>query len=296
MTALPSFLHKIDFACIVTAFLFWTSDILGLIVGGRYFRSHRPSSSSKNDGSGTFSFDFLDPTRIQEEWELRAETRGLYSAAGMIGAVAWFFLCIPILNVAWILSSGGRKRVAPSACIATLALAGSISELLARLMHIGVERTGTWLARDWNLDNWLNDGSDDMLGWRCLEVAFMLSNGLILWVDSFEWFALSAIFVLIFLGVWEDKEDAVFSQKWARYGMVLAALCMLDFLADTLRLHSWITFSVIARVLGGINTMILFPVWLLWLGNMLPEIRRNFEASHDKSEEEAFVTGENQVT
>ena len=82
----------------------------------------------------------------------------------------------------------------------------------------------------------------------------------------------------------------VFAKRPKRLG------CMLDFLADTLRLHSWITFSVIARVLGGINTMILFPVWLLWLGNMLPEIRRNFEASHDKSEEEAFVTGENQVT
>lgn len=229
----------------------------------------------------------LDPVYIEEEWKRRAEVQVVTSSALVVGAFAWFCLCVPILNVAWILSAGGKRRIGLHVAIAALAIGGSISELLVRLMMLGMENIGLWFAKDWNLDNWGNsDASSDGMGWRVLEVAYMFSNGIILWVDAFEWLALFGIFALIYTSLivdgYANSSEMTFSIRWAKLGLVIGALSLIAFVADVLRFLSWRTFSVVRIFVTVVNTLILFPLWLIYLGRQLPKIRSNFECAASK--------------
>jgi hypothetical protein len=272
----------IDFSCLLTTILFWTSNLLYLIVRSFHRDRHSFNFSTWKD---------LEPEYIQREWQRRGDERGISSTARLLGAVAWFSLLIPILNVVWILSVGGKRRVGLHVVITALALGGSISELLARLMMVGVENVGVWLSRDWNLDNWANEG--DGLGWRTLEVAYMLSRGIILWIDAFEWLALAGIYILIFVSLRADRDSSstTFSMKWAHLGLILGGLSIVAFLADTLRFLSWRLMSTIEMFVAVVNTLILFPVWLIWLGRQLPRLRTKYEEDSNSNEREALTVG-----
>mmetsp|Transcript_20962 Transcript_20962/g.31964 ORF Transcript_20962/g.31964 Transcript_20962/m.31964 type:complete len:303 (-) Transcript_20962:122-1030(-) len=275
---MPSFLD-IDFPCLLASVLFFTSDLLVLVGHSRM--------NAANNGADFKTWKELDPEYIEEEWRRRAEARGYNSSALFLGAFAWFSLSIPILNIAWILSSGGKRRIGLHVAIAALAIGSSISELIARLMILGMENIGLWLARDWNLDNWVSsDTSNDGMGWRVLEVAYMMSHGIILWVDAFEWLALFGIFVLIYISMVADGCSSAgemnFSMRWAKLGLVVGALSLLAFVADVLRFVSWRTWSIVRMFVMVVNTLILFPIWLIWLGRQLPMIRSNYENAQSK--------------
>ena len=211
------------------------------------------------------------------------------SSARLLGAIAWFSFCVPILNVVWVLSVGGKRRVGLHVVIAALALGGSIAELLARLMMVGVENVGIWLSKDWNLDSWANE--NDGLGWRTLEISYMLCRGIILWIDAFEWLALFGMFTLIFVSLRADRESATFSMKWAYLGLVVGTLSLVAFLADTLRFLSWRIMTSIEMFVAILNTLILFPTWLIWLGKQLPQLRRKYEEDVNSKEREALTVG-----
>ena len=272
----------IDFSCLLTTILFWTSNLLYMLVK----ISHRDRHSFNYS-----TWKELDPQYIQQEWQRRGEERGITSAARLLGALAWFSLLIPILNVVWILSVGGKRRVGLHVLISALAIGGSISELLARLIMVGVENIGLWLSKDWNLDDWANEG--DGLGWRTLEVSYMLSRGVVLWVDAFEWLALAGIYILIFVSLRADRDSSstTFSMKWAYLGLILGGLSIVAFLVDTLRFLSWRLMSTIEMFVAVLNTMILFPVWLIWLGRMLPRLRTKYEENSNSKEREALTVG-----
>mmetsp|Transcript_6507 Transcript_6507/g.10857 ORF Transcript_6507/g.10857 Transcript_6507/m.10857 type:complete len:303 (-) Transcript_6507:79-987(-) len=272
----------IDLSCLLTTILFWTSNLLYIVGFGH-----------KNRRSFNFStWTELEPAYIEQEWQRRSEERGISSAASLLGALAWFSLVVPILNVVWILSVGGQRRVGLHVVIAALALGGSISELLARLMMVGVENVGVWLSQDWNLDNWASEG--DGLGWRTLEVGYMLSRGVIMWIDAFEWLALAGIYTLIFVSLRADTDSssaASFSMKWAYLGLVLGVLSTIAFLADTLRFLSWKLMTTIEMFVAIVNTLILFPIWLIWLGRQLPRLRTKYEEDLNSKEREALTDG-----
>jgi len=158
-------------------------------------------------------------------------------------------------------------------------------------MMVGVENVGVWLSRDWNLDNWANEG--DGQGWRTLEVAYMLSRGIILWIDAFEWLALAGIYILIYVSLRADRDSSstTFSMKWAHLGLILGGLSIVAFLADTLRFLSWRLMSTIEMFVAVVNTLILFPVWLIWLGRQLPRLRTKYEEDSNSNEREALTVG-----
>lgn len=43
-------------------------------------------------------------------------------AAALFGTLAWFFLIVPIVQSAWILSKGGRRLVGPHLLMASVSL------------------------------------------------------------------------------------------------------------------------------------------------------------------------------
>ena len=119
--------------------------------------------------------------------------------AAMIGVLGWFLLAVPIVQLAWILSKGGKRKLGVHILLASLGVGGAGVESFARMMMVGLSNTSMWLAKDFNLDSWDSEG--DGTGWRVLEMIHIATRGLILWVDAFEALALFGVTVLLFYSV-----------------------------------------------------------------------------------------------
>lgn len=252
-----------DISSLAAAVLFVVSNILDYVYMNKFReRSHFNYTD----------FTSLDPTFIEEEWEFLGEHRSLELAAGVLNAMAWFALLIPVLQVAWIQSYSGTRQISVHVTVAALALGGSLSEFIARLLLIGTSNAGEWIARDFNLDNWISESSNDKIGWRTLQLAHLVVRGMILWVDAVEWLALFGISVLLFISI-HSQTERLLSLPWASVGLVMGLLALIDFAADILRLESWRSFSEIAFWITMLNRLIILPVWLVWLGYQLPKAK-----------------------
>lgn len=158
----------VDLVCIFAALFFMaanTLDIVATVMRG------------KHNTSNAEAMQDLDPDYLSEKWLAGDETvNRLFLWAGLLKTTAWFIFMVPILNLAWILSRGGRRKLGTHAAISALTLAGSMAELISRLMLIGSYNTARWIANGFNLSDWTEDG-DDNIGWRALEVAYIIVEG-----------------------------------------------------------------------------------------------------------------------
>ena len=226
----------------------------------------------------------MDPEFIQQEFDFREETRGLEIAAAVLNAIAWFSLIAPMFQVAWLLSNRGRRQLSSCCMICALAIGGSVAEFLSTLMFIGGSNAAEWLAKDFNLDNWLSSSGNDNIGWRVVEISNILLHGTRLWVDAIEWIFLYLIMTLIFVAnlTYYDTSlstgsgsTRLFSMRWAGFGLFAAAFCIVDFAAEVLRFEDWRTFSQIAFVTSVVLRVFLLPIWLLGLAMTLPTVQKN---------------------
>ena len=159
-----------DISSLTAALLFVIGNIIDYVYKSKFRdRSHFNYTD----------FTSLDPTFIEEEWQFLSEHRSLELAAGTLNAIAWFALLIPVLQVAWIQSCSGTRQIGVHVTVAALALGGSLSEFIARLLIIGTSSAGEWLARDFNLDNWISESSNDKIGWRTLQVVHLVVRGMV---------------------------------------------------------------------------------------------------------------------
>jgi hypothetical protein len=281
-----------DISSLTAALLFVLGNILDYVYKNK-FRSRSHFSYA--------DFTALDPAFIEEEWEYLSEYRSLELAAGVMNAMAWFALMIPLLQVAWIQSHSGTRQVGVHVTVAALALGGSMTEFIARLLQIGTSLAGEWLAKDFNLDNWLSESSNDKIGWRTLQVVHLVVRGMLLWVDAAEWLALFGISVLLFVSI-QRQTERLLSLSWASVGLAMGLLSLIDFAADVLRLESWRSFSEVTFWITMINRLVVLPVWLIWLGCQLPRakefavIRRSDEKGLELSEEAAAPKMESPLT
>lgn len=118
----------------------------------------------------------------------------------LLGALAWFWLIVPVVQSAWVLSKGFKRAVGPHMLLAGLAICGGIIELLARLLVAGMTNASLWLAQDFNLEDW-DDGDVMGTGWRVLEMIHIVTAGMLLWIDAFESLALFGIVSVIFYSI-----------------------------------------------------------------------------------------------
>mmetsp|Transcript_24302 Transcript_24302/g.52072 ORF Transcript_24302/g.52072 Transcript_24302/m.52072 type:complete len:362 (+) Transcript_24302:225-1310(+) len=200
--------HVWDLKCFAAAACFLTSNILFIVHGMLTMRESK--GENELESYSAFSMEKwqqLDPIYIKEQWRRRDEMRPVMMTAALFGAMAWFWLMVPIVQAAWVLSKGGTRAVGPHCLLAGLAICGGIIELLARLLTVGMTNAASWMAKDFNLENWTepawyeNSSDGDGTGWRVLEMIAVTTQGMLLWVDAFEAMALFGIMFVIFYSV-----------------------------------------------------------------------------------------------
>lgn len=179
----------------LSSFCFVAKNVLGAIPMYSMMRSWH----GKNRGNMMASWYSLDPTNIETSWQRRIEGRSLEMSAALIGVIGWFLLAVPIVQLAWILSKGGKRKLGVHILLASLGVGGAGVECFARLMMVGLSNASFWLAKDFNLDSWDSEG--DGTGWRVLEMIHIVTRGLTLWVDAFEALALFGVTVLLLYSV-----------------------------------------------------------------------------------------------
>ena len=289
-----------EITSVLTAVLFMVSNLIGFAFLNR-FRGH-----------GHFSwkeYHALNTDLIQSEFENREDDYFFEISAAMLNSIAWMVFCVPLIQVAWIQSRQGTFLLETHTAIVVLALGGSITELVSRLLYIGTTATSNLLATKFNLENWINisDGDaqaaedetvdvtaedGDLIGWRVLEMIHIVMRGLTIWINSAEWLFLTGIFVLIYISV--HKSDVpCFDRKWARLGMVIGMLAFVDFLSDITHLRYKLSLSKIAVGFTFISRAVLMPIWLVWLAQQLSTAQLKLESATTPSREVSFRDNRN---
>jgi len=265
-----SLLSTVDTSCLLCASLFFFANLLSII--------HRAIEYSQMSSEDYQTMLSLDPAFLQNAWTWRSKYVGLKTSAGMFNALAWFTFIIPVLQTAWILSKGGKRHLGLHIFLAGVVVAGGIIESVSRLMIIGVDSVSHWMASDFNLSSWnyRNDG----IGWRVLEMVYQTCNGIIVWIDAFEWLALSGVLIIIYASVDSEKnEESVgrtFNLTWAHCGVVIGTFCWFDFLAAVMRMENLKMFQSWTILISAMNMLILLPIWIIMLGKQLTEIKPVF--------------------
>ena len=254
----------VNFMCLLSALCFIVGNSLTIAYYIKEFqRSH-------------FDYDLytnLDPGYIQVEWGFRILNRPQYMSAGIINTFAWFFLMFPIVQLSWILSQGGTKWISLHIAISVLVLTGSLTEWISHVLYIGASMTSELLATQFNLDSWITPTSEDQIGWRTLEITHIVTYGFISSIGAIEWIFLAIVMLLIHISVkrWRRNVDSTtFGACWNALGLFIALMCVLEFIAEVLRLDGFKTFSQIAFWYSAVNRLVLIPVWLIILGTRLP--------------------------
>mmetsp|Transcript_1446 Transcript_1446/g.2000 ORF Transcript_1446/g.2000 Transcript_1446/m.2000 type:complete len:285 (+) Transcript_1446:138-992(+) len=263
----------IDGVCFLSAMLFLVSNALKITETIKYFY--------RADGD-YHDWKTLNPVQLESRWKFHNEHRGIYLGEGIVNIVTWFIFCSPILQVAWILSRGGKRRVGLHAFMALAVIGGSFVELVAKLMVMGREQIMYFLIDKFNTDKWIQSTStEDHVGIRVIEVCFILVRGLNLWVDAFEWLSIMFITFAIYRSV-NSMNDPPFSHGWAAFGVTVGAMALVDFVADILRLTDYGTYQDVAILISFLNTVFLLPIWILWLGRLLPRVRPQHKEENDR--------------
>eukprot|EP01083_Nonionella_stella_P001335 3868_1 len=269
-----SYILSMDFSCLLAILLIVVRDIVDAIITARQFQSS--------------SFSFADmksfsPEYIQDRFEIWSNNKSFMDFSLMMNAIALFAFFVPLLQVSWILSDGGKRRISSLAVVCVLVLTGAICELIVSLILLGIHGTETWIGNDFNLDNWTDDG-DDMIGWRVLELVHTVLRGMTTWINAFEWISIFGIMTTLFIVVQSERSYShanagaeTFGIKWAILGLVIGILGLFDFVAEILRLQSWRTFASMSFLVRSINMFILVPIYLFILGRQLPVIKGSFE-------------------
>ncbi len=115
-------------------------------------------------------------------------------------------------------------------------------------------------------------------------------KGMTTWIRAYEWMSIFVIMVILFFTVRAENKytrgsSETFGMKWAFLGLVIAFLGLLEFVAEILRLRTWLTYMKISFILSMINSLIFIPAYLIVLGRQLPGIKESFEVWNTDSDE-----------
>lgn len=259
---------------IFAAIFFFVGTVMRLVAFVRYVNRSHFDAYARQD---------LRPSHIEKEWQYRRDEAALVATYNVLNTMAWVLFAIPMLQVAWVLSRGGQRKVRTHGAMVGFALTGIITELIARLLSFGGKSSALWVSSTFNLDVWLPEGiynEADKIGWRALEVTYLITHGLTTFIDGFEWVCLSVILVLIAYSV-ASMQDRVFSVWWSRFGLLIAFLCVFDLLGAIILLYDQHVYTLFAVCISAINMLIFLPVWLTMLAIQLPKTLPTYVPARD---------------
>jgi hypothetical protein len=260
-------MRRIDFFCFMAALFFVISGVFRTVLFGRNVKT------TKSDWT---LLKAMDGTYLKQEWkEIDGLLEFLRVAHGLVHVLAWCITTTVLFRAAWIQSSKGTKNVGLHASIAFLGAAIAVVELIVRLISHGSAMALQFMATDFNMENWyeidgLAQGQQDQIGWKVLEVLTTAGKGMLLWVDTIEYFLLATILVLLFVST--KGQASPLSTSWSCFGLGIAFLCILDIVAEILRFTSWNTFVQLSFWISTANRIVFFPNWILWLGVQLAAV------------------------
>mmetsp|Transcript_22768 Transcript_22768/g.45565 ORF Transcript_22768/g.45565 Transcript_22768/m.45565 type:complete len:276 (+) Transcript_22768:172-999(+) len=263
-----------DVTCLLTVVFRLTSDVLRIVQFAKRMNSNNIAFSQENMYA-------LNPTYLQSQWESRSFA--LDTTAAIFSALSWLFLCIPILQISWFLSGGGKRGIASFTMVVVLAVTGSLCELISSLMVVGANSALNWISTDFELEEWdLVNNQPDGTGWKVLEMIRLCMTGMLLWIDAFEWICLFGILTLLAIKVRSENKNvqegsAVFGNKWAALGLAIGLFSIFEFITEIMRMWNWQLFASVSKIISAINLIILLPIWLIVLGRQLPIARAAFE-------------------
>jgi len=267
----------VEISCVLAAVCLMTGNILKIVFYANVFRENH----GKFDWE---TYTSLDPAFIAEQWQLRIGRHNLFLAAGFMNSLGWMLLSFPIMQMAWILSKRGSRALMLNVVIALLVLAGGITELISNFIWLGISYMSEHIVYVYGINsndgNWLprpDVSAVDGIGWRVLEMTYIISRGFIVYVDSFEWIALAGVFIFTFASVrgWLQEDQTSFGSRWNTLGLFIGFVCILEFVAEILRFEENMRFSsqifgVVSIIYAVMNRIIFIPAWILCLGVMIP--------------------------
>ena len=264
----------IAYSPLFAATFFVLGTVLRLVSAIRYINRSHYNEYERQD---------LNPSHIQKEWQHRRDESTLVASYHFLNAMAWVFFAIPMLQVAWALSCGGQRKIRTHSAIVGFSLTGIITELISRFLVFGSKSSALWVSSTFNLNTWLPDGiysSADKIGWRALEVSYLITSGLTTFVDAFEWVCLPVVLVLIAYSV-ASMQNQVFSVWWSRFGLLIALLCVFDLAGAIVLLRDQHAYTRFAVAISSINMLIFLPIWLTMLAIQLPKALPTYVPARD---------------
>ena len=276
-----------DITCILSALLFFIGNVLKIVY---FVKEH-------NRRMNWTYLKQLDTNYIQDEWEFRIENKGHLVATGVITALAWFFLCFPILQLVFVLNQQTKSTISKSlwlhSGIVILTLGGAFTEWISYFVYLGVTMSCELMFKDFDLQNWTNQGND-FIGFKSLEVTYFAIRGINFWVDAVEWLALFFIMVFVYVSVrrYQTTHPGHFSIWWNALGLAIGIFSLLDFITEILRVVDFRVFSRLAFYYAAVNRLVFLPVWLLLLGWKLPQALAQLEEEANKPTPTTAAAGE----
>jgi len=253
----------VSYACLISALCFLIANAMNIamdVKNARFFMGNDDIYSKMIS---------LDETFVRKSWAHRSDVFLLERLGSVFNLFGWLFFVVPVQQLAWGLSLGGKRLVGNHVSMVVFALVGCFTEILSRLLSIGSWGTMNWISKNFTLTNWTNNGGydDDDVGWKTLEILYRIMHGLIFYIDAFEWICLFFVMILFYTSLATyDKRHRPLGLGFGRVGLVIAFLSFLDFAANLLQVESWKVFAPMVLLLTIVNTCILLPLWLVWLG------------------------------
>jgi len=281
--------------CLTAAALFWACNAIQIILGVK--------QSSKWGSTDKETYLQLLPDNIMDDWMNKLDYRGLEYASGFLKGAFWIVFCLPIIELAWILSRNGTRNMGCNFGIMLFVLGGSWTKWFSSIFWNGMYISFVQLAKHFNLENWLSsiqaatyqlDGEDG-IGWRTLEVNYISSRGLVWIVNSVEWVCLAAIFTLTFYSVmeWRKEDQTSFGGKWNALGLFIGLLCAIEFVSELIGFEGYKIAWVFVVLYAALNRLILIPLWIIILGFQLPKATSK---QFDSVEDLATTNGDLELT
>eukprot|EP00546_Thalassionema_frauenfeldii_P004101 CAMPEP_0178925362 /NCGR_PEP_ID=MMETSP0786-20121207/17869_1 /TAXON_ID=186022 /ORGANISM="Thalassionema frauenfeldii, Strain CCMP 1798" /LENGTH=167 /DNA_ID=CAMNT_0020600233 /DNA_START=89 /DNA_END=589 /DNA_ORIENTATION=+ len=163
-------------ACVLSAVCFIASNILGI------------AFVAKDMYGGDFNetrWQSLDSSYLTKLWEFRRAAAPFFQASSILNAFAWLFLLVPIFQLSFILSRGGKRKIGIHTTIAVFAIVACFTEVISRVLFFGAWGSVDGISSSFNLNDWVSTG--DQMGWKSMEISWLITQGLLRCIDAFEW-------------------------------------------------------------------------------------------------------------